>query len=379
MKRIRTMIIDDSATVRQVLTQVLGSAPDIEVIATAADPLFAIRKMNKDWPDVIVLDLEMPRMDGLTFLRKLMAEHPTPVVICSSLAEHNAEVTLQALAVGAVTVVTKPKADVGAFLRDAADDVISAVRAAAKARLHDASSREGPRLSAPVAGPDPTREPLRGPAPFEPPSDIKDTTERIVAIGTSTGGTTALEFVLRQLDRAVPGIAIVQHMPEKFTATFAQRLNQVCDIEVREARHGDRLHPGLALIAPGRQHMQVRRNGAFYVVDVQPGPPVNRHCPSVDVLFRSVAKNVGRNALGIILTGMGDDGARGLLAMREAGAPTIGQDEASCVVYGMPKEAARMGACAQVLPLDRMADAIGAYGKKALRLAKTEPGGPGEN
>ena len=341
--RIRVMVVDDSATVRKVMTQILGAAPDIEVIATASDPLFALDKMNRDWPDVVVLDIEMPRMDGLTFLRRIMAERPTPVVICSSLTEAGAQTTLQALAAGAAGIVTKPRSDVGQFLADSSYDVVAAVRAAARAnvgRLRLAARRSTP-AAVPLA-----------------PAALHRTTDRVIAIGTSTGGTQALEAVLTALPPTLPGIVIVQHMPEKFTAAFAARLDGLCALEVREAGPGDRVLPGLALIAPGRQHMQLRRNGAQYHVDVAPGPAVNRHCPSVDVLFRSVAAAAGRNALGIILTGMGDDGARGLLQMREAQADTIAQDEASCVVYGMPKEAVRLGAARRVLPLEAVAAAI---------------------
>lgn len=352
MKRIRVLCVDDSATVRQVLGRVLAAAPDIEVIGVAADPLFALDKMNRDWPDVLVLDIEMPRMDGLTFLRRLMAERPTPVVICSSLTDSGAHTTLQALAAGAAGIVTKPRADVGDFLVDHADDIVAAVRAAARVNLArlGAGAGAGAKPRAPIAAP--------------PAAVLQDTTDRVVAIGTSTGGTQALEAILATLPRTLPGIVVVQHMPEKFTAAFASRLDSLCEVQVREARHGDRVLPGLVLIAPGRQHMQLRRNGAQYHVDVAPGPPVNRHCPSVDVLFRSVARCAGRNALGIILTGMGDDGARGLLQMREAQAETIAQDEASCVVYGMPREAVRLGAALRSLPLDMMATAIVDYGRR---------------
>lgn len=350
-KRIRAMVVDDSATVRKVLTQILGAAPDIEVIATASDPLFALDKMKRDWPDVIVLDIEMPRMDGLTFLRRIMAERPTPVVICSSLTEAGAQTTLQALAAGAAGIVTKPRAEVGQFLAEASDDVIAAVRAAARANVNrlrpSAAARANPLATA-----------------MAKPATLHRTTDRVVAIGTSTGGTQALEAILTQLPPTLPGIVIVQHMPEKFTAAFAARLNSICALEVREAAPGDRVLPGLALIAPGRQHMQLRRSGAQYHVDVAPGPAVNRHCPSVDVLFRSVAAVAGANALGLILTGMGDDGARGLLQMREAQGDTIAQDEASCVVYGMPKEALRLGAPRRVLPLDMMAAAITDFARK---------------
>ncbi|HYR25791.1 MAG TPA: chemotaxis response regulator protein-glutamate methylesterase [Aquabacterium sp.] len=354
MKAIRVMVVDDSATVRKVMTQVLSAAPDIEVIATAPDPLFALDKMKRDWPDVLVLDIEMPRMDGLTFLRRIMAERPTPVVICSSLTEAGAQTTLQALAAGAAAIVTKPRCEVGQFLQDSSDDVVAAVRAASRVNL-GRLRRTAPPALAPTS--------VASVAP-PPASGLQVTTDRVIAIGTSTGGTQALEEILVALPATLPGIVVVQHMPEKFTAAFAARLNSLCALEVREARHGDRVLPGRVLIAPGKQHMQLRRSGAQYHVEVAPGPPVNRHCPSVDVLFRSTAACAGRNALGLILTGMGDDGARGLLQMREAQADTIAQDEASCVVYGMPKEAVRLGAARRVLPLDAMAAAMQEFARR---------------
>ncbi|HEX5756534.1 MAG TPA: chemotaxis response regulator protein-glutamate methylesterase [Arenimonas sp.] len=346
MSRIRAMVVDDSATVRQLLSAILDGSGDIEVIATATDPLFALEKMKKQWPDVIVLDVEMPRMDGITFLRKLMAERPTPVVICSSLTEKGAETTLEALAAGAVSIVTKPTIGLGQFLQEAGADIIAAVRAAARAR---------PRAVAPP--PPPRRSADAVPMP-SPQRAMARTTDRVVAIGASTGGTQAIESVLRALPRVSPGIVIVQHMPEKFTAAFASRLDQLCEIEVREARSGDRVHAGLALLAPGGRHLLLNRSGAQYHVEVVDGEPVNRHRPSVDVLFRSAARCAGRNALGIILTGMGDDGARGLREMRDAGAATLAQDEASCVVYGMPKEAVRLGGAERSLPLHEIHNAV---------------------
>ncbi|GHA80949.1 protein-glutamate methylesterase/protein-glutamine glutaminase [Cognatilysobacter bugurensis] len=333
----RVFLVDDSAVVRQCLQALLSAEPDLQVIGTASDPLFALQKMANDWPDVIVLDIEMPRMDGLTFLRKLMAERPTPVVICSSLAGPGTQTAMQALAAGAVEIIAKPEMGVKGFLESSAERLCEAVRAAARAR---------PRRLA--AAPNVIAEPSE-------PVALARTTERIVAIGASTGGTQAIERVLTALPRVAPGILIVQHMPERFTASLAERLNGVCRIEVREARSGDRLLPGLALIAPGGRHMQLHRSGAQYTVQVLDGPPVNRHRPSVDVLFRSVARHAGRNATGVILTGMGDDGARGLREMLDAGAHTIAQDEASCVVFGMPREAIRLGAARSVAPLDDIA------------------------
>ena len=306
--------------------------------------------MAVEWPDVIVLDVEMPRMDGISFLRKIMAERPTPVVICSTLTEAGASTTLQALAAGAVTVVAKPKVGLKGFLEENAREFVGAIREAAAAR---------PRaIAATPAHPAPATRQQASALPTNSPRIGLDTTEKVVAIGTSTGGTQALEQVLVALPRIVAGIVIVQHMPEKFTASFAKRLDSLSAIEVKEAENGDRVLPGRALIAPGGRHMRVVRSGALYKVEVIDGPPVNRHKPSVDVLFRSVAACAGANALGILMTGMGDDGARGLLEMRQAGAPTIAQDEASCVVFGMPREAIRLGAAATVLPLDQIAEEI---------------------
>ena len=355
-KKIQVMIVDDSALVRQVVSTALSKEPDIEVVATAADPVFAISKMKTNWPDVLVVDIEMPRMDGISFLRKIMAERPTPVIICSSLAESGAQATFDAMAAGAVTIITKPKAGLKSFLEDASNDIVQAVRAAARANLK-AMPRSNPAVN-PLNRPKLTADVV---LPAGTPTAMARTTDQLIAIGTSTGGTQALEAILTRLPATCLGIVIVQHMPEKFTAMFAQRLNSLCKIEVREARSGDRVLPGLALIAPGGKHMMVKRNGAQYVVDVVDGPLVNRHKPSVDVLFRSVAKCAGHNALGIIMTGMGDDGARGLKEMRDAGAHTLAEDESTCVVFGMPKEAIRLGGAAEVLPLTRMAEGIGRF------------------
>jgi two-component system chemotaxis response regulator CheB len=351
---IKVLIVDDSAVVRQVMTQLLSADRAIQVLGAVADPIFAIDRMNREWPDVVVLDVEMPRMDGLTFLRKIMAERPTPVVICSTLTTQGAETTMQALSAGAVSIVAKPKANLKAALLEEADDLVSVVKAAAKARVRRMAVAPKPlkptaKLTADAILPAGVPNPRRA---------MSETTDRVVAIGTSTGGTQALELVLGALPSDCSGLVIVQHMPAQFTAAFAQRLNKVCDIEVREARHGDRVHTGLALIAPGGRHLTLERDGAQYRVAVIDGPPVSRHRPSVDVLFRSVAKSAGRNAMGVIMTGMGDDGARGLKEMRDAGAPTIGQDEDSCVVYGMPKEAFKTGGVCREVPLDGIPEAI---------------------
>jgi two-component system chemotaxis response regulator CheB len=354
MNRIKVLIVDDSAVVRQVLTAMLDATPGIQVIYAVADPILAIERMKIQWPDVIVLDVEMPRMDGITFLRKIMHERPTPVVICSTLTEKGAQTTMEALAAGAVAIVSKPKLGLKQFLGDSAAELISAVRMAAQANVKGWAARNR-AATGPIA-------PLSPVAPEKYTADVilsaatqhamVQTTERVVAIGTSTGGTQALEVVLTALPRVAPGIVIVQHMPEKFTAAFAARLDSLCQITVQEARNNDRVIQGRALIAPGGKHMLLRRNGAQYFVEVMDGPLVNRHRPSVDVLFRSVAKSVGANALGVIMTGMGDDGAAGLLEMRNAGARTIAQDEESCVVYGMPKESVKRGAVERTVALN---------------------------
>lgn len=354
---IRVLLVDDSAVVRQVLATMIDSAPGLRVVATAMDPVVAMEKMAREWPDVILLDVEMPRMDGISFLKKIMAERPTPVVICSTLTEVGASTTLQALAAGAVSFVTKPRSGLKSFLEESAATIVSAVREAAQARPR----RQSPPASRPV-------EPA-GPAGSMVSADRRGlaTTEKVIAIGTSTGGTQALERILCELPRIVPGIVVVQHMPEKFTASFARRLDGLCEVEVREAAHGDRVLPGRVLIAPGGKHMRVVRSGALYQVEVVDGPAVNRHKPSVDVLFRSVARYAGANAVGIIMTGMGDDGARGLLEMHRQGARTVAQDEASCVVFGMPREAIRLGGVDVVIPLDRIAGEI--TGTSTLDLA----------
>jgi two-component system chemotaxis response regulator CheB len=355
--RIKVMIVDDSAVVRQVVSQALATDPGIEVIATASDPIFALDKMRSLWPDVLIVDIEMPRMDGITFLKKIMSERPTPVVVCSSLAEQGAQATFEALAAGAVAIITKPKSGLKSFLEDASNDIVQAVRSAAKANVRALRTGSPPP---PVVRPNLTADVMLSPG-LNP--GLSRTTDQVVAIGTSTGGTQALEAVLTRLPATCLGIVIVQHMPAVFTAMFAERLHSLCQIEVREAQNGDRVLPGRALIAPGGKHMMLKRNGAQYVVDVADGPLVNRHKPSVDVLFRSVAKFAGANALGIIMTGMGDDGARGLKEMHDAGARTIAQDEASCVVFGMPKEAIKLGGVDFTLALDQIPAAIVNYGK----------------
>lgn len=359
MTRIKVIVVDDSAVVRQVNRETLSRESDIDVIAVCPDPVAALEKMRIQWPDVIVTDIEMPRMDGIAFIKKVMAERPTPTVVCSSLTEAGAATTIEALAAGALTIITKPKLGVKQFLQDAGDDLVTAVRAAARANMGRV------RTARPVV-PEPVQPQTPGGrsagSAMMNAGALHDTTDKVIAIGTSTGGTQALEAVLTRLPRTTTGIVVVQHMPEKFTAMFAERLNGLCAMEVREARDGDRVLPGVVLIAPGGRHMLLQRSGAQYRVQVRDGPLVNRHKPSVDVLFRSVAQIAGRNALGIIMTGMGDDGARGLKEMRNAQAQTIAEDESTCVVFGMPKAAIDMGAVAKVIPLDRIAQEIISYG-----------------
>ncbi|MFA5984706.1 MAG: chemotaxis response regulator protein-glutamate methylesterase [Methylococcaceae bacterium] len=356
-KKIRVLVVDDSAVVRQVVSAVLAKDIGIEVIGSAPDPIFAMERMNRDWPDVVVLDVEMPRMDGITFLKKIMSVHPTPVVICSTLTEKGTETTMQALSAGAVGIVAKPKASLKNFLENDEGNLVLAVKAAAQANMRNMKAATVAMHSASV------KTHSDAGVANAPSHAMAETTDRIVAIGTSTGGTQALEVVLTALPRVSPGIVIVQHMPEMFTGAFAARLNKLCEVEILEAKQGDRVIPGRALIAPGGKHMSIKRSGAQYLVEVLDGPPVNRHKPSVDVLFRSVAKCVGRNSLGIIMTGMGDDGARGLKEMRDAGAKTASQDERTCVVYGMPKEAVKLGASEQEIALPLIAEFITRYGK----------------
>ena len=359
--RIKVMIVDDSALVRQIISQALSSDAEIEVIGAASDPIFAMQKMKIQWPDVLVVDIEMPRMDGITFLKKIMAQRPTPVVVCSSLAEEGAQATFEALEAGAISIITKPKIGLKSFLEDASNDIVQAVRSAARANMRAVrSGASATRAAAAAPAAKLTADVMLSAASNRA---LIRTTDQVVAIGTSTGGTQALEAVLTKLPATCLGIVIVQHMPEKFTAMFAERLDSICQIEVREAQNGDRVIPGRALIAPGGRHMMLKRNGAQYVVEVADGPVVNRHKPSVDVLFRSAAKYAGANALGIIMTGMGDDGARGMKEMHDAGARTIAQDEASCIVFGMPREAIKLDAVDQIIALDQIPAAIVSFSR----------------
>jgi len=344
---VRVLIVDDSAVVRQTLSEVLSSDPEIEVIATAGDPFVAADRIAAETPDVITLDIEMPRMDGLTFLKKIMAQHPIPVVICSSLAVEGAQSAFRALEYGAVDIIAKPRMGTRQFLEESRVQLCEAVKAAAQAR---------PR----ALGPSHTVEPKLTADAILPAAThaMAETTEKVVVIGASTGGTEALKTLLEALPPDTPGIVIVQHMPELFTRAFANRLDGLCAITVKEAESNDTVIRGRALIAPGNHHLLLKRSGARYYVEIKDGPLVCRHRPSVDVLFRSAARYAGRNAVGVILTGMGDDGARGMLEMKQAGAHTIAQDEETCVVYGMPKEAVKFGGVDCVLPLQSISGVI---------------------
>lgn len=350
-EKIKAMIVDDSAVVRETMKDILKSDPEIEVVATAADPIIASKKLSTVIPDVITLDIEMPRMDGLSFLRKLMAQHPIPVVICSSQAGSGSSNALHALEYGAVDIIEKPRVGTKNFLEESRIRICDVVKAAHLATVKKPKvtvpDREiAPKLTADAMLSMPSR------------SSIIETTEHIVVVGASTGGTEALKVFLEALPLDAPGMVIVQHMPENFTAAFAKRLDSICQVTVKEAENNDSVIRGRALIAPGNRHTLLKRSGARYFVEVKDGPLVSRHRPSVDVLFRSAARYAGKNAIGVIMTGMGDDGARGMKEMRDAGSYTIAQDEATCVVYGMPNEAVKRGAVGTVLPLPSIAGAI---------------------
>lgn len=349
--KIAVLIVDDSAVVRQTLSEVLSRDPEIEVIGTASDPYVAAAKIAERMPDVITLDIEMPRMDGLTFLQKIMAQHPIPVVICSSLAAEGAQSALKALEYGAIEVIAKPRLGSKQFLEESHVMLCQAVKAAAGARMTAMTSHLiEPKRNADVV----LRRANRA---------MSETTQKVVAIGASTGGTEALRVLLQALPGDCAGLVIVQHMPEVFTRAFAKRLNDLCEISVKEAQSNDTVLRGQALIAPGDHHMLLQRSGARYYVDIKMGPLVCRHRPSVDVLFRSAARYAGQNAVGVIMTGMGDDGANGLLEMKQAGAYTLAQDEQTCVVFGMPKEAIKRKAVDRVLPLQALARAIGEHAR----------------
>ncbi len=345
-KTIRVLIVDDSALIRNVMTEILSQDPEIEVVGAAPDPYVAREKIKALHPDVLTLDVEMPKMDGLTFLQKLMAGHPMPVVMVSSLTEQGAATTLKALEAGAVDFVTKPTLDIQHGMSDLARQIIFKVKAAGQAKVKKRS---------------PPAESHERIKTLAVQSAMIKTTDTIIAIGASTGGTEALRELLEVLPPNTPPIIMTQHMPERFTKSFADRLNELCQIHVKEAQEGDSVIPGQALLAPGNYHMELRRSGARYFVSLNQDPPVNRHRPSVDVMFRSVARYAGGNSLGVILTGMGNDGAAGMLEMKQVGAFNLAQDEASCVVFGMPKEAIRAGGVDKILPLKDLPSAMLAH------------------
>ncbi|MGV3491983.1 MAG: protein-glutamate methylesterase/protein-glutamine glutaminase [Devosia sp.] len=361
-RKIRVLIVDDSAAVRTTLTDIISSDPALEVMATAADPYVAAERMRAEVPDVIFLDIELPRMDGITFLKKLMSQRPIPVVICSSHASEGSDTLIKALEAGAVDVVPKPRVDTAQALHDSRARICEAARNAAAASLKGRVARApAPEMHVEAKLTADAVIPPRSAARAASARSTLPVTEPIVCIGASTGGTEALRDVLVDLPADSPAILIVQHMPERFTAAFARRLDGLCKVRVKEAEDGDVLEAGRVLIAPGGHHMMLQRTGSRYTVKIVDGPHVSRHRPSVDVLFRSAAYGAGQNALGILLTGMGDDGARGLLEMKQAGATTFAQDEESSVVFGMPKEAIALGAAGKILPLRRVANEIGQY------------------
>lgn len=357
MSPVKVLIIDDSALMRQILATIFREDPELVVVGVAPDPLIAWEKIQALRPDVLTLDVEMPRMDGLTFLEKLMQARPMPVVMVSSLTEKGCQTTLRALELGAVDFVTKPKVDMASGMVELGEELVEKVRVAARAKLRLRNHPAARQAAAAV--------PAKN-------ASLIETTQKVVCIGASTGGTEALSEVLTALPANAPGLVIVQHMPAGFTRSFAARLDQACQIRVKEAQDGDRILAGQALLAPGGLHMAITRSGADYKVRVGMGEPVNRHRPSVDVLFRSAARYVGNNAVGVILTGMGNDGAHGLLAMRQAGARTIAEDASTCVVFGMPREAIALGAAEDVLPLDRIPDRL-------LTMARTMSCAKGRN
>lgn len=349
MNKVKVLVVDDSAVVRQTLKDVLESDPHIEVIGVAPDPFVAAEKIKKVVPDVITLDVEMPRMDGITFLKKIMSQHPIPVVICSSLTGSGSETALKALEYGAVEILEKPRLGTKQFIEESKVRICDAVRAAASVqtkRLAERPAPVAPKLTADVILEKPTSKAM------------VQTTEKVVVVGASTGGTEALRVFLEALPLDSPGTVVVQHMPEHFTAAFAKRLDGICKVTIKEAEHNDTVIPGRVLIAPGNHHLLLKRSGARYYIEIKDGPLVSRHRPSVDVLFRSAARYAGKNAVGVIMTGMGDDGAKGMLEMKQAGAYTIAQDEKSCVVFGMPKEAIKLGGVDSVTSLELLAGAV---------------------
>ncbi len=353
--KIKVLIVDDSAVVRQTLSSILSEDPDIDVMGVAADPYFAANKIAHEVPDVITLDIEMPRMDGLTFLKKIMTQHPIPVVIISSLTAQGTETGIRALEYGAVELITKPNLSTKDFIEESKIKICDAVKAAANAKIKR-KKKTISKTSHITTKPKYTADAIL-PKSSSQHSMLK-TTEKVVAVGASTGGTEALRIFLEAMPVDSPGIVIVQHMPEHFTRSFAERLNSICKITVKEAANNDTVLRGQALIAPGNYHMLLKRSGARYYVEINNGELVNRHRPSVDVLFRSTAKYAGKNAIGVIMTGMGADGAQGLKELEETGAHTIAQDEKSCIVFGMPKEAIKLNAATDILPLDKIAEKV---------------------
>lgn len=358
MSKIGVLVIDDSALIRKLLTELLNRDPQIEVLDSASDPLIAREKIKKYNPDVLTLDVEMPKMDGITFLRNLMRLRPMPVVMVSTMTEQGAEVTLEALELGAVDFVTKPKIDVVESIDDYAAEIIEKVKIASKARVRSIEDRPKPDKVEPKLSADAILEKKVGGK-----SHLK-TTEKIIAIGASTGGTEAIREVLEHMPASSPAIVVTQHIPVTFSASFAKRMDSISALTVVEASDGDQIIPGHAYIAPGDRHLIVERSGARYYCRLNDGPPVNRHIPSVDVLFRSVAQNVGPNAIAVMLTGMGDDGAKGMLEMKNNGAPTIAQDEKTSVVWGMPGEAVKIGAADTQLPLEKIAGKLISLARK---------------
>ncbi len=347
-EKIKVLIVDDSAVVRQTLSELLASDPEIEVVGTAADPFIAVDKIAQIEPDVITLDVEMPRMDGVTFLEKIMSQHPIPVVICSSLTAEGSETALKALEAGAAEIITKPKLGTKHFLEESRIRICDAVKAASKTRV---KKIEKPKAPPPKYTADVMLKKPRLDA-------MAETTEKVILVGASTGGTEALRVILEAMPQNCPGIVIVQHMPENFTKSFAMRLDSLCRISVKEAETNDTVIRGRALLAPGNRHILFKRSGARYFVEIKDGPLVSRHRPSVDVLFRSAARYAGKNAIGVIMTGMGDDGAQGMLEMKNAGAFTVAQDKETSVVFGMPHEAIKKGAVDKVVRLENIAGVL---------------------
>ena len=355
--KIKVLIVDDSALIRSVMTEIVNSQPDMEVVGAAPDPLVAREMIKQTNPDVLTLDVEMPKMDGLDFLEKLMRLRPMPVLMVSSLTERGSEITMRALELGAVDFVTKPKISIQSGMREYTDMIADKIRAASKARIRARTlPSAGDRVAAPLPA---LRSPLTS-------------SDKLIIVGASTGGTEAIREFLMQMPSDCPGILITQHMPEGFTRSFARRLDSLCKISVQEAAGGERVLPGHAYIAPGHSHLTLTRSGANYMTKIDQGEPVNRHRPSVDVLFRSAAQSAGKNAVGVILTGMGKDGAQGMLEMKAAGAYNFAQDEASCVVFGMPREAIAIGAAHEVGALTALPGMVlghlAAHGMRALRV-----------